>query len=291
MGLETADFISRVSAHGGHSGPFCGHARNSLESILEEYRRQRFGWVGVTEHMPPVGARFMYPEEAASGETVTSLRERFSRYVQSCRRLQKQFADRLQVYVGFETEAYAGALEAALQLREEYRPDYIVGSIHHVADVGFDLSPDSYRSAANQVGGVDELYRRYFERQFELIHRLQPQVVGHFDLIRIFDPQYHSRMNKPGIRKQVRTNLESIRRLGLALDVNVRAYSKGFTEPYPGTAILQQAVELGIPLLPGDDSHSVRDVGVHLDDALRLLRKLGADCRWKTPLELGPNRR
>jgi len=289
--LETAESIVKVSAHGGHSGPFCGHARDSLESILEEYIRQGFAWVGIAEHMPPPHAQFMYPEEAAAGETVQSLRQRFDRYWTSGRRLQKQLAERIRIFVGFETESYAGGLRAAQALRDEYRPDYIVGSVHHVENIGFDLSPESYRMAAKEAGGVDALYRRYFDRQYELITRLQPQIIGHFDLIRIFDPDYRSRMQKPAIQKKVQRNLEAIRQRDLAIDVNVRAYSKGFDEPYPAVMILQPAIALGIPLLPGDDSHDIQSVGAGLTDCLQLLQALGTDCRWKTPPELGNLRR
>lgn len=285
--METADVISKVSAHGGHSGPFCGHARDTLESILDEYVRQEFAWVGITEHMPPLRKRFMYPEEAAAGESLSSLRQRFHRYVARCRSLQEELSDRIRVYVGFETESYPGALQWARQLRDEYRPDYIVGSIHHLEDIGFDLSAASYRAAVDRAGGIEALYRRYFDRQYELIVRLRPQVVGHFDLIRLYDPDYRIRLKHPDIQKKIHRNLEAIRQLGLAIDVNARAYLKGFDEPYPSIAILQQAIAAGIFLLPGDDSHDIQSVGAYLDDVLGLLQTLGADCCWKTPLELG----
>lgn len=285
--METAITIPKVSAHGGHSGPFCGHARGSLESILDAYVRRKFAWVGITEHMPPVHARFMYPEEAAAGESVQSLRRRFGRYMAACRRLQKDYSDRIRIYVGFETEAFSGALQSAMELCREYRPDYIVGSVHHVNDVGFDLSPEAYRTAVEKAGGIDELYRRYFDRQYEVITRLRPQVVGHFDLVRIYDPEYRSRLAQANLQEPLQRNLNAIRQLGLALDVNMRAFLKGFAEPYPAIPILERAIDLGIALLPGDDSHDVQSVGAHLDDGLRILQALGADCRWRTPTDPG----
>jgi histidinol-phosphatase (PHP family) len=282
--LATSTFISKVSAHGGHSGPFCGHARGSLESIVDEYVRQGFEWVGITEHMPPPQERFMYPEEAAAGESVQSLRDRFDRYMSTCRRIQKERSDRIRIYVGFESEAFSGALETARQLRRAYRPDYIVGSVHHVDDIGFDLSPETYRIAGQQAGGLDELYRRYFDRQYEMIRQLRPEVVGHFDLIRIFDADYRNRLQRRSIQDRVQRNLKAIRQLGLAVDVNFRAFLKGFDEPYPAIPILRQAIEWGIALLPGDDAHEPASVGAYMDEGLQLLESLGADCRWRTPV-------
>ena len=50
-----------VSVHGGHSGQFCGHAKDTLEEIVLAYIDQRYPWVGITEHMPPVSDAFVYP--------------------------------------------------------------------------------------------------------------------------------------------------------------------------------------------------------------------------------------
>ena len=56
-----------VSVHGGHSGQFCGHAKNTLEEIVLAYIDKGYPWVGITEHMPPVADAFVYlaSDEAA----------------------------------------------------------------------------------------------------------------------------------------------------------------------------------------------------------------------------------
>ncbi|MCF8091687.1 MAG: hypothetical protein K9K40_04400 [Desulfotignum sp.] len=61
---------------------------------------------------------------------------------------------------------------------------YLVGSVHHVADICFDYSAQTYGEAVRACGSADDLYMAYFYRQFEMIQAVRPFVVGHFDLVR-----------------------------------------------------------------------------------------------------------
>ena len=59
-----------ISLHGGHSGEFCSHARDGLENIILRYMDLGFTRVGITEHVPPSHADFLYPDEKNLGLTV-----------------------------------------------------------------------------------------------------------------------------------------------------------------------------------------------------------------------------
>ena len=87
----------------------------------------------------------------------------------------------------------------------------------------------------------------------------------------------------PSVQNRVRRNLELVHTLGMIMDVNVRAITKGAVEPYPTQTILRQAIEMGIPVAPGDDSHGVDTVGMNIDRAVEALRDLGADLNWRRP--------
>lgn len=274
---------ARVSIHGGHSGEFCGHATDSLADIVEAYADQGFAWVGLTEHMPPPSDRFRYPEEAAAGLDAAALRNRFARYMETARALQREYEERLTILVGFETECHSGALALAVDLIREFQPDYVVGSVHHVEDIGIDLSPEAYRRATAAVGGLEALYGRYFDLQYEMLKTLRPPVVGHFDLIRIFDPDYLERLRRPAIWDRVCRNLRLMQRERMILDFNVRALSKGAREPYVCRPILRQAREYGVAAVPGDDSHGRDSVGQNVDEGIRMLAEAGFDIRWPVP--------
>jgi histidinol-phosphatase (PHP family) len=278
-------FPQPVSIHGGHSGQFCSHARDTLEAIIAAYARKGYLWVGITEHMPPASDAFVYPEERQAGLNALSLLDRFHQYMVTCRDLQRRYAGRMRVFVGFETEYTTGSLELARTLIRRFTPDYVVGSVHHVRDIPFDTDRSSYLGAADRCGGVDELYATYFDHQYEMIHQLHPQVVGHLDIIRMYDPDYRSRFLRPPIWQRVVLNLETIKALNLILDFNLRPLSRGEDEPYLTGPILEKAVELGIPIVPGDDSHGLDDIDRNMPAALARLRTVGGlPSTWRIPV-------
>ena len=157
----------------------------------------------------------------------------------------------------------------------------MVGSVHHVDDINFDFDESHYENATRALGGIHQLYCRYFDIQYEMINRLRPQVVGHFDLIRLYDPDYPTRLKQPEIEKKINRNLAAIQTLGLVLDFNMRSFQKGAPEPYLSRPILEKALEMGIPVVPGDDSHGVDTVGLHIGEAIDLLNEMGFNTNWE----------
>ncbi len=277
--------VQLVSVHGGHSGQFCCHAQDSLEAVVNAYISKGFAWVGITEHMPPGEDRFVYPDEAAAGLDAKALNERFAEYIFTCRQLQRRYASEIRLYVGFETECYTGALDFALELKSKFKPDYMVGSVHHVNDIAFDMDEAQYYSALTATGGYEKLYCAYFDAQYELLEKLSPKVVGHFDLIRIFDDDYARHLCLPAVWKRIMRNLEFIRKKDMILDFNLRALSKGAAEPYVSAPILKQALSLGIAVVPGDDSHGVMSVGSNIEKGIDILTQLDGATQWAEPVD------
>lgn len=273
--------IDWVSVHGGHSGEFCGHAVDSLADVVQAYVDAGFAWACLTEHMPPPTAAAI-PEDDAESD-LPALSARFRRYFAEARRLQVARRDDITLYVGFETEACRGYEAAVRAAVRAFAPDLVVGSVHHVGEILFDYSEANYRRAVDAAGGIESFYCAYFDRQLELIDAVRPAVVGHFDLVRIFDPDYAKRWRVPAIRERARRNLARIAELGLILDFNVRALAKGQPEPYPAAPWLREALALGIDVAPGDDSHGVATVGQHMAEAIERLQAAGASCQWRRP--------
>lgn len=277
--------LQQVSIHGGHSGEFCSHAQNTLEDIVQAYIAKGFAWVGLTEHLPPTEERFIYAEEKQAGLDVAALHDRFGRYMAEARRLQTKYVQQLEIFVGCETEAYTGGFARASELIEQYQPDFVLGGVHHVYDIPFDSGETEYARAVAAAGSVEALYCRYFDLQFEMIQTLRPKVVAHFDLVRLFDADYAMRLKVSEVQERVTRNLQLIRQLDLILDFNVAALRKGAAEPYLSRSILEQAHDMGIAVVPGDDSHGVEMVGAYIDDGMAILNKMGFSTSWAKPVD------
>ncbi len=272
-----------VSVHGGHSGQFCHHAKDMLEEIVQKYISLGYDWVGITEHVPGISEELLYPDQKAAQLTPDFLLERFARYMKECRRLQEKYRDQITLFAAMESETYSGYEEFMPMLIKTFQPDYIVGSVHFVGDMGFDYSAEQYQNTAEALGGHDAMYCEYFDMQHEMLHHLKPAVVGHFDLVRIFDPDYRTRIEKPAIKTRIIRNLEVIKKYDLIMDYNLRALYKGAEEPYISDTILRLALEMGISVVPGDDSHGLDNIHSYMDRGIATLDALGFNTNWPCP--------
>jgi len=279
--MKTAELIS---LHGGHSGQYCNHAEDLLEDIIQKYIQLGFKKVGITEHIPPVSDFFLYPDEIKAKLTSLDINKKFEDYFKNIKDLKLKYASKIKIFAGMETETYTGYVEHIKNLILKFKPDYIVGSVHHVDDICFDYSKEEYDKLALKLGSYDLMYEKYFDLQYEMIKKLKPFIVGHFDLIRIYDQDYENRLTLPEINQKIIKNLELIKSLNLVMDFNLRPLARGEKEPYITASILKIAREMEISVVPGDDSHGIEQAGLNVDKAIKILEAYGFETRqWPDP--------
>ncbi len=262
------------SYHGGHSGQFARHAAGSLTEVVESAIRAGFSTYGLSEHAPRYRAKDLFPDE--SDLTPEDLVRMFEEYVQTALALRDRHADRIELLIGFETEVLPPqSWPERMRDLERRHPEleYMVGSVHHLGDASIDMHPKFTARVAEEVGGRDTLERLYFEQVTEMVERLRPEVVGHFDLIRKFEGD--EKTFAPETWREIERALEAVRAAGAALDVNAAPARRKFGPVYPIPAILERAREMEIPVTLGDDSHGPADVGVGLDACMRAIAQAG----------------
>lgn len=261
------------SYHGGHSGQFCRHAKGDLDAVVERAIAAGFTHYGLSEHCPRYRSEDLFPGEEDLGPD--GLVAAFNAYTAHARKLRERIGDRLDLLVGFETERLPpGDWESRMRgLREQVKPDYIVGSVHDVDGHAIDFSPEKTREVAAALGGTEVMQTLYFDAVIDLVQALRPEVVGHIDLIRKFDgPQPAF---SPRVRRRIDDALEAVRAAGGVLDVNCATHRRGLGPVYPLPEILARACQLEIGVTLGDDSHGAHDVGVGLDASMRAIANAG----------------
>lgn len=257
-----------ISFHGGHSGEFCDHASScSLEDVIKGYIEKGFKYIGISEHQAR-SDNFLYPEEIELGKTSLDLNKSFDLYFKTLRNLREKYKNKISILVGFETETCDG-IEKIKELRDKYQPDYLVGSLHHVNSIPIDYSPEEYKRALNKCGSIEDLFISYYDSQLELIKEIKPEVIGHFDLIRIFAGDYEPSSR---VMEAIRRNIEAGVSYGALFEVNSRAYKKGFLQPYPQKSILNMLADLGASATLGDDSHGPEDIGLYYSETVAVLK-------------------
>ena len=270
----------------GHSREFGDAADSTLEEMVRTYVDKGFEWVGrVTEHIPPASADFLLPWEAEEGQTPESRMVRFTEYFSAARRLQGEYRDSILDIRRLRDRGLHGLRGARQQSAEA-----VSTRLHRW--LGPSREGHMYRWSARVVcpwpwqrpGESMRCSASTSTSNTSWREELEPEVVGHFDLIRMHDKDYRQRSGDPrSSRSRIRRNLERIRDLGSILDFNLRALEKGGSEPYVSRSILEMALDLGVHCVPGDDSHGVRGCGLHLEKGIAILTQAGFSTDWQLP--------
>jgi histidinol-phosphatase (PHP family) len=122
--------------------------------------------------------------------------------------------------------------------------DFVVGSVHHVNCHPIDFTPECFEKALESCSGsLEELLLRYFRDQRKLIETLKPEVVGHFDLIRMFlpNPIVTIATTYPTVWREIEKNVDLIVSYGGLFEVNSAGWAKKTwtVGPWPSKEVLE----------------------------------------------------
>ncbi|ONH67354.1 Histidinol-phosphatase [Cyberlindnera fabianii] len=294
-----------MHSHHSHSGDYVAHASDTLETITARAVEMGFDIFCLTEHMPRLDSHYIYPEETERDYTITSLESNFDKFYAHANELQKRRRDegcKTKFLVGMEVEGIDTAhIEYAKQIREEKVIDMCVGSVHFVRGVAIDMSREMLEETRDLCGGWKELFSEYFDVQWEVLTTLKPEVVGHFDLIRLFmaekdvDPvtgktfkELSIEKDWPDIWAKIQRNLEFVRSYGGLIELNSAAIRKSWSTPYPALDVAD-AVKRYCDgrFCFSDDSHAIAQVGLnyhkvlkYIDEDLKLDNIYYLDIHW-----------
>ncbi|KAF5845478.1 hypothetical protein GGP41_003086 [Bipolaris sorokiniana] len=265
-------------SHHSHSGQFCGHAKDTLEQVIQAAIAKGFHTFALTEHIPRPIEDF-YPGEAES-HTVESLAKLFDDFIVEANQLRDKYSSQIQILIGFESEwIRPSTLELIQSVREKYPFDFFMGSVHHVHTIPIDYDRKMYEQARDKAGGTDErLFEDYFDSQLEMLQALRPPVVGHLDLIRLLsDHRDDGFKGMAGVWQKIERNLEFIASYGGLLELNSAGLRKGLAEPYPCLPICQMFLRMRGGFVMSDDSHGIDHIGTNYARLLAFIQTVGTD--------------
>lgn len=310
------------ASHHSHSGQFCKHAVGTLKDVVEAAVAAGFEVFGLTEHVPRYRRENLYPEEVSISSSIglsdlhiqatispADLAETFDLFVIEAHRLKTAYADKITLLVGLETDYITtndlDQLEKLLA-RHTGQIEYVVGSVHHCNGIPIDFDKPSFERAVasfaetspaaiinNQTPTPCQIsfLNSYFYAQLQLMERIHPEVIGHFDLCRLYTPLLSLQEVWPQVERNVRYAIE----YGAVFELNAAAFRKGWDSAYPGRDIVQvrqldfpkQAICQPSPPLPSqliqslggtfvlsDDSHGPAAVGLNYDRLERYVSEL-----------------
>ncbi|CAE6512047.1 unnamed protein product [Rhizoctonia solani] len=274
------------ASHHSHSGQFCKHAVGTLEEVVKAAINGNFQVYGLTEHVPRYRVQDLYPEEMDI--TPSDLMDTFDKFIEEAHRLKTLYAAQITLLVGLETDYITtndlDQLEALLN-RHGDRIEYVVGSVHHCNGIPIDFDQPTFGRAVASFTSAQTVHieesdpneaqiaflNEYLDAQFRLMERVHPEVIGHFDLCRLYTPKLALESVWERIERNVRYAVE----YGAAFELNAAAFRKGWDSAYPGREIVKFIQSLDGAFVLSDDSHGPAAVGLNYDRLSTYIEEMG----------------
>lgn len=247
--------------HDGHiHTPFCPHGtKDSLHKYCEVAIRHKLTGVTFTEHAPlPHGFNDPTPNQD-SGMHWDDLEA----YMNEVRAVKKEYKGHLNISLGLEVDYIEGFEKETIAFLNEFGPnlDDSILSVHFLKInskyLCLDYSPDVFEQASIMLGSIDAVYKLYYQTVLKSVQtnlgQFKPNRIGHITLAR----KFHKKFPTSTLYMSELSNLLiEIKRKGYELDYNGAGTIKPLCkEPYPFKDVIQEAIQLNIPLVYGSDAH------------------------------------
>ena len=197
-------------------------------------------------------------------------------------RLRAKYSGKIDILKGIELDYFG---------EKTIDTDYVIGSVHYIFENGEYFCFDSGRD--NALAYIDkrfksdryEFARLYYSLVSEMVKKLQPDIIGHFDVLTKFNA--NNRIldeDSPNYRNIALGCAEEV--LSVApysvFEVNTHAMYRGYKDvPYPNGFILKYICEHNGRIMLSSDSHNVESIGYKFDELISYVRSLGFKSVWQ----------
>ena len=234
--------------------PLCKHATGTPSEYAARAEARGLKGIIVTCHGPlPDGLGIehrMAPEE-------------FDRYVDLVAAAREEYAGRVDVRLGLESDFLPGYERWAEALHARVPLHHVLGSVH--------MQVTHYK-ARYFTGDAFAYQQTYFQHLAESAETGLFDTLAHPDLVKNEDP---GAWNLERILPDIQRSLDRIARTGVAMELNTSGLNKALPEMNPGPRILALIRERGIPVVIGADAHRPARVADRYEIALANLRAAG----------------
>lgn len=206
-------------------------------------------------------------------------------YLSDARAIKKEYAETIDIYVGLEVDYIPEISSPAAPHITALGLDFTIGSVHFlgVMEDGLHWTVDGPLSEIEAGivytfgGNVKAAVSRYYEMMSIMALTTPPDVLGHFDLIKLNNVDNRFFSEQEGwYRQLVRETLIKIAKSSSLLEVNTGGIIRNSTSTlYPSEWILKECLELDIPIVVGSDAHRPADIDGYFPETFAILKKIG----------------
>lgn len=239
---------------------YCPHGtKDSFEKYIENAIKAGYTEISFTEHFP-LPKNF---EDPSPQKDSAPTEEEFEKYLNEAEFMKEKYKNRIKINVGTEVDYIEGFEEEIKENLNKYgiRFDDAIISVHMIkADYGYsciDFSVEEFEKLSKSFGGVEKLYRKYYETINKMIFsdlgKYKPRRIGHLNLIRKYCKVFEYDYKKEKILEEL---VKNIKENNFELDYNVAGLRKPECGEIYISGYLKELVEKNnIKIVLGSDSH------------------------------------
>ncbi|MEZ4999797.1 MAG: histidinol-phosphatase [Bacteroidales bacterium] len=192
------------------------------------------------------------------------LPERLNEYCERIKNLGENTRD-IKVKLGLEVDYFPDREEQIREILERLPLDFVIGSVHYLADQSVDIGPEFYENR-----DIDRLFDSYFSMVEKAASSRLFDIIGHPDLVRIF--RYHPANNPASLYKRLAGSLADS---DIAFELNTNGMNKPLSDFYPDRRFLHLFSEAGVPVCINSDAHTPAKTAQYFDEAYALVIAAG----------------
>jgi histidinol-phosphatase (PHP family) len=173
--------------------------------------------------------------------------------------------------LGIEADFVPGREDRMANLLDGRDWDYVVGSVHFVADMAVDL--DDEWDIWRRGDSPEKVWKRYFDALAEAARSGLYDIMAHPDLVKVHGD---ARPRPEGdLRRYYEPAVEAFLDAGVAVELSTAGLRKSVGELYPARPFLEMVVDAGCPIALSSDAHVPDQLGYRYEDALAALEEVG----------------
>lgn len=183
-------------SHHSHSGSYSQHGVDTIDEMVSHAEQKKFRLFCLTEHVPRINAKYLYPEEIHfpdnTSKDLKRLEDDFAMFIQHANKIRQRYKNEssMKIIVGTEIESCdIEQIRYCRELMKRYSTliRFCIGSVHHVNGIPIDFDQINWNIAVKHCqNSLRQFIKDYYEQQYKMLVQLKPMVVGHFDLYKLF---------------------------------------------------------------------------------------------------------